>query len=158
MSCVPLRARLQSLLRPNQQIRHCYRQKTRCTACWYESHGQCRLIPSIADHFRLQATISLHRLYDTTIMLPTYSKQYDAEDATVDTASDPLLGQFEGRSSTETAPPVYPPSSSSAPPPSTEGRHNVVYKYKPVFPRVGDEQYAVGVLGRSRAVSYIPCS
>jgi hypothetical protein len=86
-------------------------------------------------------------------MLPTYSKQYDAEDATVDTASDPLLGQFEGRTSTETAPPVYPPSSSSAPPPSTEGRHNVVYEYKPVFPREGDNQYAVGVLGRSRAVS-----
>jgi hypothetical protein len=115
-------------------------------------------MPSIADHFRLQATISLRRLYDTTIMLPTYSKQYDAEDTTVDTASDPLLGQYEGRTSTETAPPVYPPSSSLAPPPSTEGRHNVVYEYKPVFPREGDNQYAVGVLGRSRAVSYIHSS
>jgi hypothetical protein len=88
-------------------------------------------------------------------MLPTYSKQYDAEDATVDTASDPLLSRVDGRTSTETAPPVYPPSSSSVPPPSTEGRHNVVYEYKPVFPREGDNQYAVGVLGRSRAVSYI---
>ena len=91
-------------------------------------------------------------------MLPTYSKQYDADDSTIDTASDPLLSRFEGRTSTETAPPIYPPSSSSALPPSTEGRRNVVYKYKPIFPREGDEQYAVGVLGRSRAVSYIPSS
>lgn len=84
-------------------------------------------------------------------MLPTYSKQYDAEDETNNTASDPLLG----RTSIETAPPVYPPSSSSAPPPSTEGRRNVVYTYKPVFPREGEKQYAVGVLGRNRAVGHI---
>jgi len=87
-------------------------------------------------------------------MLPTYSKQYDAEDAGLDTVSDPLLSRFEGRTSTETAPPIYPPSSSSALPPSTESRHNVVYEYRPVFPREGDDQFAVGVLGRSRAVGY----
>lgn len=87
-------------------------------------------------------------------MLPTYSKQYDAEDAAIDTASDPLLSRFEGRTSTETAPPTYPPSSSSALLPSSEGRHNVVYEYRPVFPREGDNQFAVGVLGRSRAVSH----
>jgi hypothetical protein len=87
-------------------------------------------------------------------MLPTYSKQYDREDLERDAdLSNPLLNPSSPRTSFETAPPVYPPSSSSALPPSTEGRHTVEYTYSPVYPREGDTQYAVGILGRTKGVS-----
>jgi hypothetical protein len=93
-------------------------------------------------------------------MLPRYSKQYSPEDVERDADSHPLLEESDKRTSSETAPPVYPPSSSSAinaPSGSgsgSEGRHNVEYIYKPVFPREGDDQYAVGVLGKTKQVSH----
>lgn len=94
-------------------------------------------------------------IYDT--MSPTYSKQYDREaiDGDLD-SSNPLLRPATPRSSSETAPPVYPPSSSLALSPSNGERHIVEYTYSPVYPREGENQYAVGVLGRTKEVSLIP--
>jgi hypothetical protein len=111
------------------------------------------LVPSNA------ALFTTHSITSYT-MLPRYSKQYSPEDVERDADSHPLLAESDKRTSSETAPPVYPPSSSSAinaPSGSclaSEGRHNVEYIYKPVFPREGDDQYAVGVLGKTKQVSH----
>jgi hypothetical protein len=53
-----------------------------------------------------------------------------------------------GRTSTETAPPVY-----ALPNPNLEGRPNVEYLYDPVYPRTGGEQFVLSVLGRSKQAS-----
>jgi len=74
-------------------------------------------------------------------MLPRYTKQDDDQ--------DPLLrGTEEERISSETAPPTYPPAG-----PSLAGRHNVEYTYYPRWPRVGEIEHAVGVLGTTKEVS-----
>lgn len=89
-------------------------------------------------------------------MLPRYTKQYDPEDPgdpEWNADSDPLLDKSNHQAATEAAPPVYPPSSSSTLPVSPEGRHSVEYMYTPVFPRLGEVQYAVGVLGKTKQVS-----
>lgn len=80
-------------------------------------------------------------------MLPSYSKQHpqDAEQA------EPFLAStdVDVRTSTETAPPLYPPTST----PGTDGRHNVEYSYAPVYPRKGKIENVVGVLGNTKRVS-----
>jgi hypothetical protein len=75
-------------------------------------------------------------------MLPRYTKQYDDQDPLLPTAE-------QGRESTETAPPTYPPASPSG----AEGRHNVEYSYTPVYPRKGNAEHVVGVLGNTKQVS-----
>jgi hypothetical protein len=78
-------------------------------------------------------------------MLPQYSKQYKSDDVGLeDGASEPFLA----RTSTDTAPPTYPPSTSG-----TSGRSNVQYSYDPIWPRKGDKKTAVGLMGRTKAVS-----
>ena len=80
-------------------------------------------------------------------MLPSYSKQHpqDAEQA------EPFLAStdVDVRTSSETAPPLYPPTST----PGTDGRHNVEYSYAPVYPRKGKIENVVGVLGNTKRVS-----
>jgi len=80
-------------------------------------------------------------------MLPSYSKQHpqDAEQA------EPFLASIDVdvRTSSETAPPLYPPTST----PGTDGRHNVEYSYAPVYPRKGKIENVVGVLGNTKRVS-----
>jgi hypothetical protein len=75
-------------------------------------------------------------------MLPTYSKHSDDQDPLLPTAG-------QGRESSETAPPTYPPAGPS----SAEGRHNVEYSYFPLYPRTGNIEHAVGVLGNTKQVS-----
>jgi len=79
-------------------------------------------------------------------MLPSYSKQHpqDAEQA------EPFLAltDVDVRTSSETAPPLYPPTST----PGTDGRHNVEYSYAPVYPRKGKIENVVGVLGNTKRV------
>jgi hypothetical protein len=79
-------------------------------------------------------------------MLPRYTKQYDDQDPLLPTAGD---GQ--GRESTDTAPPTYPPAGPS----TADGRHNVEYSYFPVYPRKGNTEHVVGVLGNTKQVSNI---
>jgi len=75
-------------------------------------------------------------------MLPSYTKQSEDQDPLLPTTG-------HGRDSSETAPPTYPPAGPS----SAEGRHNVEYTYFPRYPRTGDVEHAVGVLGNTKEVS-----
>jgi hypothetical protein len=130
--------------------------------CFIPIEGWCTASPHIC---RKRYRLKLHHytllqakqrsLTNRPSMLPRYSKQYSQDDPERDADSKPLLSQSYRRSSVESEPPHYPPSSSSAPPlpPSAEGRPNVEYTYDPVYPREGERQHALGVLGRTKRVS-----
>jgi len=86
-------------------------------------------------------------------MLPRYRKLYNDQDPLLSTHEE-RASVDEGRISTETAPPLYPPGSSAVP----EGRHNVEYSYGPKYPRVGEIEHVVGVLGTTKQVSPVNSS
>ena len=81
---------------------------------------------------------------------PKYQRQIDDEE------SVPLYKGEEPRHSLDGESGIYPPRFGQASAGNDDGPINVKYTFVPRWPVVGEEQNALGVLGRTKAVSFMP--